>query len=147
MIMNPDLLFTIINFLALLIWLMLFFAPFSRLYNIFIRSGLIFIVFGIAYAIIMISFFNVDPRNLNSLEGVKSLLNNDWAFVAGWIHYLAFDLLAGIWILNDSVKAGIKRGWIIVPLIFTFMAGPLGLLLYFIIKAIQRKSLYMNVTE
>lgn len=145
--MNPDLLFRLVNLFALIIWVIVFFFPFSRAYRLFIRSGLVFSILALGYVIIMIYFFNADPADLTSLEGVKSLLDNEWAFLAGWIHYLAFDLLAGIWILNDSVKAGIPRGFIILPLIFTFMAGPFGLLLYFVVKFLRRKSLQMGVTE
>jgi hypothetical protein len=145
--MTPDLVFNSINLLALIIWLVLFIVPFSKLYNVLIRSGLVFVIFALAYSFIMISFFNADLGSLNSLDGIRALLDNEWAFVAGWIHYLSFDLLAGVWILNDSVKAGIKRAWIIVPLIFTFMAGPLGLLLYFIVKLASKRGVSMSVTE
>ncbi len=145
--MNPDLLFRLANLFALLIWIIIFIFPFSRIYRLLIRSGLVLGIFALGYMVIMISFFRADPSSLTNLDGVKALLDNEWAFLAGWIHYLAFDLLAGIWILNDSVRSGIPRGLIILTLIFTFMAGPFGLFLYFIVKSLRKKTLNMGITE
>jgi hypothetical protein len=50
--------------------------------------------------------------------------------LAGWIHYLAFDLLVGIWEVRDSHERGVPH-WLVIPcLFFTFMLGPIGFLLY-----------------
>ena len=71
-----------------------------------------------------------------------TLFQNETLVTAGWIHYLAFDLLTGIWIKKNSVKYGISH-WIIVPcLIFTFMLGPVGLLLYLLVRTVQTKKYF-----
>ena len=57
------------------------------------------------------------------------------ALLAGWVHYLAFDLFVGAWIVATAPKYGIAH-WLVLPcLFFTLMAGPVGLLLYFILRA------------
>lgn len=66
-----------------------------------------------------------------SLAQVKALFLSDRAVLAGWVHYLAFDLFIGCWEVMDAAERGINR-WLVVPcLVLTFMFGPVGLLLYF----------------
>ena len=55
---------------------------------------------------------------------------NPWLLLAGWIHYLAFDLLTGVWEVRDAARRGVPH-WLVVPcLALTFMLGPAGWLLY-----------------
>jgi len=64
----------------------------------------------------------------------------DGGLVAGWIHYLAFDLFVGLWIATEADKAGISR-WLQAPiLVATFMFGPIGLLLFFATRMIPTPS-------
>jgi hypothetical protein len=76
----------------------------------------------------------------DTLANVKLLFGKDEAVLAGWIHYLVFDLFTGMWICNDGDKRGINR-WILLPcLVFTFMLGPTGLLIYTLIRFIHLKQ-------
>jgi uncharacterized membrane protein YhdT len=62
------------------------------------------------------------------------LFSNPWLLVAGWLHYLAFDLLTGTWEARDAVSRGVPR-WLLVPCLFlTLMFGPTGWLLYMLIR-------------
>jgi hypothetical protein len=79
--------------------------------------------------------------SFDTLANVKLLFSNEEALLAGWIHYLTFDLFVGMWICHNADQRGINR-WILLPcLVLTFMAGPLGLLLYIIIRMIHSKKL------
>jgi hypothetical protein len=61
---------------------------------------------------------------------VAQLFADPWLLLAGWLHYLAFDLLVGTWEARDSIERGVPR-WILVPCLFlTFMFGPAGWLAY-----------------
>jgi hypothetical protein len=72
------------------------------------------------------------------------LFTNPRLVTAGWIHYLAFDLLAGLFIRNNAQKHGISH-WILIPcLLFTFMFGPVGLLLYLLIRWMITKSYFAD---
>jgi len=72
--------------------------------------------------------------NFKTLKGVINLFKSPRVVLAGWIHYLAFDLMVGIYILNDASQYGISH-WLIIPcLLLTLMFGPAGLLLYFSIR-------------
>jgi hypothetical protein len=69
-----------------------------------------------------------------SLAQVQVLFNVDALLLAGWVHYLAFDLFVGIWEVSDSRKAGLPQLLVVPCLILTLMAGPAGLALYFLVK-------------
>ena len=69
-----------------------------------------------------------------TLAGVTTLFSSPWLLVAGWLHYLAFDLLIGTWEARDSVGRGVPR-WALVPCLFlTLMFGPAGWLAYRIVR-------------
>ena len=69
-----------------------------------------------------------------SLRGVIDLFKSPRAVLAGWIHYLAFDLMVGLYIVTDASRYGINH-WLLVPVLFmTLMFGPAGLLLYVMLR-------------
>jgi len=76
------------------------------------------------------------------LAGVSQLFDNPFALTAGWIHYLAFDMFIGAWEVGDSQKHGINHFLVIPCLFFTFMFGPVGLILYFTIRAVKTKKMF-----
>ena len=79
------------------------------------------------------------PKNpdggFGSLVQVKALFTQDRAILAGWVHYLAFDLFIGCWEVMDARERGINHLFVIPCLFLTFMFGPVGLLLYFALRA------------
>jgi len=64
------------------------------------------------------------------------LFTNQWATLAGWIHYLAFDLFVGSWEVKDSQSRGISHWFVIPCVILTFLLGPIGFLLYHILRLV-----------
>ena len=96
-----------------------------------IPLGLSLLYSGLAMSHIL----TVEGGGFGSFEEVKTLLSNDWALLAGWIHYLAFDLFIGGWIAVQSDKVGISRLVQAPILLATFMAGPLGLALFLAMRA------------
>lgn len=74
------------------------------------------------------------PPDFSTVEGVRSLLSADFAFTAGWFHYLAFDLFVGAWEVRGARRIGMSH-WLVVPsLLLTFMLGPAGLLLFYMLS-------------
>lgn len=130
--------FQVLNLLALIFWIILIGFHGSKIYRLLISSGIAFIIFGLVYLVLLVTNFSFDFSSFSSLDGLSTMYGNPWLILLGWVHYLAFDLLAGVWIMNDSQKAGISKGWVILPLIFTFMTGPFGLLAYLIIKLFKK---------
>lgn len=133
--------FSICNQVILLGWILLIFLPIWKYTEAIILNGLL-VVFSSLYAFIIlkdIQHFN--PESFNSLASVKTLFQKDDAIAAGWIHYLAFDLFVGVYIVQKSKKIGLSRIVYTVTLPFTFMFGPIGYLLFVIFKTIKTKSL------
>lgn len=131
---SADSLFALANPLPMPGWLLLVFLPRWRFTLPTVRLLLVPIL-ALAYAGILGSQAGGDG-NFNSLAGVQQLFANPYALVAGWIHYLAFDLFVGSWIVEDALHRQVSAWARIVPLPLTLMFGPVGLLLYLILRQI-----------
>ncbi|MBX2963505.1 MAG: DUF4281 domain-containing protein [Cyclobacteriaceae bacterium] len=138
--MTIDNLFLVCNNVALLGWLLLLFAPRWRWTSRIILSGAMALLLGAVYLTLIALYFGRAEGSFGSLNGVMKLFENKEAVMAGWVHYLAFDLFVGTWIVSNSQKLGIKHGWIIPCLFFTFMFGPIGLILYYFVRAMHTKK-------
>ena len=78
--------------------------------------------------------------DFGSLTSVITLFTEENAVLAGWIHYLAFDLMVGMWVLDQNKELKINQ-LVMAPCLFlTFMLGPIGFLLFMIIKTIKQKQ-------
>ncbi len=86
---------------------------------------------AVAYTVLAIVYFaQAKGGGYNSLAEVKALLGTDPTLLAGWVHYLAFDLFVGVWIAERADAIGISR-WLQAPiLIMTFLFGPIGYLMF-----------------
>jgi len=142
-----DQVFSIANLVAMLGWALLIFLPHRKLTSYTLHAGVLMALFGIAYsALIYQGFGEASGGGFGSITQVRALFASDAGLLAGWIHYLAFDLFVGAWITRDARKQGIRHWVIIVPLIMTFMLGPLGFLVYFLIRLFHlRKLTYENL--
>lgn len=139
--MNAETLFQFCNTAAPIGWLLMAIAPRWTWTKKIVLSGLFPLVLGLVYLGIIVTTFGSSEGNFNSLAGVMKLFENPYTVTAGWIHYLAFDMFIGAWEVNDSQKHGISH-WLVIPcLFFTLMFGPIGLILYFVIRLIKTKQL------
>ena len=82
-----------------------------------------------------------DPNSFSTLDGIKSLFADESALVAGWVHYLAFDLFVGSYIVQRGIASQMPRWIYTLCLPFTFMFGPLGLLLFGIMQFARRQKI------
>lgn len=141
--MNFPLLFSLANTSALLGWLILALAPRRAAVLAALRFGLIGAL-AIAYsALVLAFFFRAEGGGFGSIAEVRALFQSDGALVAGWIHYLAFDLFVGVYIARDSDALRIPRLLQGLLLLATFMFGPLGLLLFHGARAAARMEASM----
>ncbi|MBL0133575.1 MAG: DUF4281 domain-containing protein [Chitinophagaceae bacterium] len=141
--MTPEKIFELSSTVAMIGWLVLILAsPFWFKAPRFI-IGIAVALLAITYTWLILSTFK--PSDMNSfgtLEGVMTLFTNKTMVTGGWVHYLAFDLFIGCWIVNNARKHGINH-WITVPsLFFTFMLGPLGWLSYILLRTAVTKSYF-----
>jgi Domain of unknown function (DUF4281) len=125
--MSDAQLFQIANTTALLSWIVLAIQP-KR------SAPILRFVVPLAMAMLYIWALSTAPANpdggFGSLAQVKALFTQDRAILAGWVHYLAFDLFIGCWMAMDAAERGIRHLLVIPCLFLTFMFGPVGLLLY-----------------
>jgi hypothetical protein len=139
--MTPDQLFSLANALALLAWLCLLFLPHVAAIRNVIAAAVIPCLFATAYAVILARFF--DPggfARFSTLEGLASLQTSPWLLLAGWLHYLAFDLFVGAWEVRTARRDGIAHVAIVPSLFLTFMVGPAGLLAFTLTRLLLRKQ-------
>ncbi|MGN6213561.1 ABA4-like family protein [Parafilimonas sp.] len=140
--MHTEQIFTAANMLAMAGWIILIFLPFWQASDKFIIS-IIITLMALVYTWLMFTTFKpADIESFSSLSGVKKLFENDKLVVAGWVHYLAFDLLAGMFIKNNGIRYNINH-WLLAPcMLLTFLFGPAGLLLFLIIRLIKTKHYF-----
>jgi len=135
--MDLEQIFSLCSGLAMLGWLGLALAPRLEFTRDTMPSLIIPIILGVTYAYLMFSFSGSasDDGGFGSLAEVQALFGVDALLLAGWIHYLAFDLFVGAWIVRDAQEEWVSH-WLVLPcLFFTLMAGPFGLLLYLALRA------------
>lgn len=138
--MNWDLVFAITNSYAFLIWLILAFAPRreATMMGLFYAGvGLLacsYVAITIPLMTGMIDGGSAAAPEFTTLAGVQQMLSSPGGATIGWIHFLAFDLFVGIWVARNADKYGFAR-WLQIPiLLFVFLLGPLGLVLYLLLR-------------
>ena len=117
-------------------WLILIFLP--RRWSWLVAIPRYVIPFGLSllYAgLAMTRFFQIEGGGYGSLDEVAVLLGDREMLLAGWVHYLAFDLFIGGWIAVQCDKLGINRLIQAPILVLTFMFGPVGLALFMAMRA------------
>jgi len=136
--MTFDLLFSTASTAALCGWLALALLPRWPWLIASLRFGLIGGL-SLAYAVlILVFFFRIDGGGFGSIGQVRAIFTSDAGLLAGWIHYLAFDLFIGCWIAQEADRRGYNRLLQVPILLATFMFGPLGLLMFYLIAAADR---------
>jgi ascorbate-specific PTS system EIIC-type component UlaA len=138
--MKAEQIFSIANLIAMLGWIILIVAPRWVGTRKIILSGAVPLLLSVAYLVLIALFFGRSEGGFDSLANVMKLFTNEWAALAGWIHYLAFDLLVGIWEVKDSQDRGISHWFVIPCLILTFLLGPIGFLLYSVLRFFLSKG-------
>ena len=132
--------FQFFNAAILPAWIILIVFPKKPWRTVTIYTICIFL--SAAYALYVLKDISAfDPASFSSLAGVKQLFTREEVILAGWIHYLAFDLLVGNWIVDQSIKYDIRPLWVIPSLLLCFMLGPIGYLTFSGIKVLKIKHL------
>jgi hypothetical protein len=127
--MTPEQLFSILNLTTMAAWLPLVFLPRVRWASTVVPV-VVPVLLAIVYVGLIAATLPWDDGGFSSLAGVKALFENPWALLAGWAHYLAFDLFIGGWETRDAQQRGIPHLLVVPALILTFLFGPAGLLFY-----------------
>jgi hypothetical protein len=137
MAFTPDFLFSLANPIAMLGWALLVLAPRWSGTRRLVLNGALPLVLAVAYALLIGSHYlgpHASEGGFSSLQGVAALFQSPWALLAGWVHYLCFDLGIGIWESLDAQRRGVPHLLLVPCLLLTFLFGPVGLLLYALVR-------------
>ena len=128
-------------------WLMLIVIPNSKITRFFINSIILPLILSVAYVYIFYQsillnepIFEIFKLYL-SLDNLYTVFATENFLLVFWLHFVALNLFLGSWISRDGVKYNIPRGLISVPLILVYLTGPVGLVLYWLIRIFYAKKL------
>lgn len=148
--MSYGLLFSLVNLSVLPAWLLLILAPNGKLTDKIVHSLLYPLLLSSVYigGMIMAAMgHGAAGGGFTSIEGVRTLFSADVGMLIGWTHYLVFDLFIGAWEARDARRVGFNH-WLLIPcLLLTFMAGPIGLALYLILRKVTGKGATWQLTQ
>jgi hypothetical protein len=140
--LDPAAAFSLAGLLAMAAWLALIISLFFRPLRPAAWTAAQFVVpaiLAVAYVLLIWSGRAAfDAGGFGSITEVRALFAVDSALAAGWLHYLAFDLFIGGWIARDAAARNIAPLLVLPCLPLTFLFGPSGLLLYFVLRAVRR---------
>jgi hypothetical protein len=131
--MTAERLFSILNLIAMAAWLPLLFLPRKR-WATAVVPVVIPLLLAVVYVVLVAASLPWGDGGFSSLAAVSALFANPWGLLAGWTHYLAFDLFIGGWEVRDAQQRGIPHLLVVPALVLTFLFGPAGLLLYLAIR-------------
>jgi hypothetical protein len=133
--MDLETVFAVCNYGVLPFWALLVLAPRARLTALLVHRPVVPAVLGVLYAVLL--FSGPEPpegASMTTLAGVTTLFSEPSVVMAGWLHYLIFDLFVGAWESRDALRRGIPH-WLVAPcLVLTLMLGPVGLLAYLALR-------------
>ena len=138
--MSPEQAFSIANVVAVLSWLPLAVLPGRRWVTDIVTGKAVPMLFAVLYVVIVATTFGQSEGSFSTLSGVAALFANPWLLLAGWLHYLAFDLLIGTWEVRDARERKVPHILLVPCLFMTFMFGPAGWLLYMTVRTVRSRN-------
>ena len=134
---SPDLMFQIANPVALIGWLTLALSPLSPRITQMIAGLAIPLLLAVLYSGLILAHWSTAPGGFGSLAQVMALFTSPPVALAGWVHYLAFDMLIGAWIARTAAREGISHLLVLPCLALTFLFGPIGFLAFTALRALS----------
>lgn len=133
--------FSLANLLVMPMWILMIVLPKWKATRFLMDYKVIPLVLSLLYAIYIVIAMRISGgMDFSSLQSVMALFTEENAVLAGWVHYLAFDLLVGMWMIKQNEDLGIHQLLMVPCLLATFMLGPIGFLLFMFIRSIQLRK-------
>ena len=139
--MHAETLFSLFSTLAMVGWFILMLLPRRWPWLNHVPALWIPLALALGYSVLVGLYFFQADGGFDSLQNVQRLFTYPMAALAGWVHYLAFDLLLGCWIARKADAINISRLIQAPILLATFMFGPLGYLLFMVLKGMNTLGL------
>jgi hypothetical protein len=126
-------------------WALIIFLPFLKITDVLVHSVFAPIVLGTTYAWLLANVMGgviavPEGAGFASLDALMKLFSVKEAVVAGWAHYIIFDLFVGAWIARDAQRVGVSPFLVAPTLLATFLVGPIGLLSYLLLRGILGRA-------
>jgi len=136
-----EIIFNIFNTGILIFWMILLLFPKQQITRKITNYPWVPLAVALGYIYFLLNAESAMSGDFTTLEGLTLMFQNATpeGVAAGWLHYLAFDFWVGCWMLKDSQQRKLKHGYVILPLGFTFILGPVGILFYTIILGLNNK--------
>jgi antibiotic biosynthesis monooxygenase (ABM) superfamily enzyme len=143
--MTPSDIFSAANMMAFAMWFLLIILPNWKATRFLINYKVIPILLSIVYAFYIIqSLISGPAMDFGSLKAVMKLFTVENAVLAGWLHYLVFDMLVGMWMVDQNKSLKIHPVIMAPCLLGTFMIGPIGFVLFMGVRAFKNQSKSIN---
>ena len=142
-----EMLYFWVNFGVLPFWLILIFFPNSNLSKYFVTSIFPLLLLGGTYIFVLYKSYLNSYNFINNFDlyfgfdELSDLFTEKSFLISFWIHFISINLFVGGWIVKDSQRLMINKILIILPLIFTYLIGPLGLFFYWLIRIFYAKNI------
>ena len=148
-LLNFENIYLIANWGVIPFWLLLIIFPTHRVTNFFVQSIIAPFLLAIGYAYLSYNIYLdgniVDGFELyTGLDGLYSMFSNEAFLLIFWLHFLAISLFVGAWIVRDSRKYFMPKIIMLISLILTYFAGPIGLIFYWFIRIFFAKKISFN---
>lgn len=136
-----------VNFGVLPFWMMLILIPNSKITQILINSIILPLILSGLYIYVLYQAILLDENILDifnlylSLDNLYAVLASESFLLIFWLHFTAINLFLGSWASRDGVKYNMSRSLMFMPLILIYFAGPVGLVLYWLLRIFYSKKL------
>jgi len=142
--MSFELAFSLVNASVMPAWFLLIVFPHWSITKKLVHSMFYPVILGLVYAVgLGFSIFGgmgASDGGFTSIAAVRALFSTDIGILVGWTHYLVFDLFVGAWEARDARRRRFNH-WLLIPcLLFTYIFGPLGLLVYLVLRGVTKKG-------
>ena len=135
------------NFALMPMWIMLIIIPNSRITQILINSVIIPLILSIAYVYVIYQSILLDESFIDifklymSLDNLYTVFATESFLLAFWLHFIALNLFLGTWVSRDAYKYNIPKKLSFLPLFLIYFTGPLGLVIYWMVRIFYSKRL------
>jgi hypothetical protein len=143
---NYENIYLIANWGVIPFWLLLIIVPNHSITKFATQSIVATLILASAYSFVAYDVY-LEGNILDSfelyggLDGLYSMFSNEALLLIFWLHFLAISLFIGSWIVRDSSKFMVSRIFVTLSLIFTYFAGPVGLLFYWFFRIFFAKRI------
>ena len=142
--MTPETLFPYANLAAMSGWLALIASPLAPRAAQIVAALIVPLMLSVGYTALVLAFWADAPGGFDSLANVMLLFTDPGVALAGWVHYLAFDLFVGAWITRTARAEAIAHLFLLPCLALTFLFGPAGYLTFTALRGVR--TLRLNMT-